>query len=383
MQIKEQPIPYQLLYRITDRYVKEEIIFFDIETTGFSAATSYVYLIGCAYYQDGSYQLIQWLSDKIEEESELLTRFFTFVQKYKLLVHYNGTAFDLPFLLTRCQKLKLPYNFDAIDSLDIYKQIIPYKKNLPLNNLKLKTVEHFLDISRKDQLDGATLIKIYTKYVALHALHRLCTTESIHVSKESGLPTIGEDHPEELLSLLLLHNAEDVMNLLPVCSMLVYSELFSMSAEFINATDCGNGIELILWLQLPLTSPIRWSFPASEDPAYHVVIQACEQEVKIQIPIYQGTLKFFFDNYKDYYYLPVEDIAVHKSVGEYVDKEFRQNARPNTCYTKKEGRFLPQKLKLITPCFYFDYKDKISWFELTPNFLNDRELIKIYLSSLS
>ena len=31
----------------------EQILFLDIETTGFTSRTSYLYMIGCAYYQAG------------------------------------------------------------------------------------------------------------------------------------------------------------------------------------------------------------------------------------------------------------------------------------------------------------------------------------------
>ena len=41
----------------------------------------------------------------------------------------------------------------------------------------------------------------------------------------------------------------------------------------------------------------------------------------------QDTLKYFYDNYKDYFYLPKEDTAIHKSVATYVDKDFRQKAK--------------------------------------------------------
>ena len=35
-----------------------EVLFIDIETTGFTAARSQLYLIGCAFYQEGNWQLI-------------------------------------------------------------------------------------------------------------------------------------------------------------------------------------------------------------------------------------------------------------------------------------------------------------------------------------
>jgi len=51
-------------------------IYFDIETTGLSAQSSYVYLIGCAYEEDGIYYLTQWMCTEPSEEKELLRLFF-------------------------------------------------------------------------------------------------------------------------------------------------------------------------------------------------------------------------------------------------------------------------------------------------------------------
>ena len=56
---------------------------------------------------------------------------------------------------------------------------------------------------------------------------------------------------------------------------------------------------------------------------------------------------------------------MHKSVASYVDKEHRRQATAATCYTRHEGSFLPQYEELISPSFKHDYKEKISYFELT------------------
>ena len=66
-----------------------------------------------------------------------------------------------------------------------------------------------------------------------------------------------------------------------------------------------------------------------------------ENRLCLSIELLEGTLKHFYPNYKDYYYLIYEDTAIHKSVGMYVDKQFRKPARASNCYTKKEGLFLP------------------------------------------
>ena len=52
-------------------------------------------------------------------------------------------------------------------------------------------------------------------------------------------------------------------------------------------------------------------------------------------------LKHFYKDYHNYYYLPKEDRAIHKSVGCYVERQYRRTAKASTCYVKKEGIFLP------------------------------------------
>ena len=37
----------------------EDLLFFDIETTGFSGDYTHLYLIGCTYFQKGTWHLIQ------------------------------------------------------------------------------------------------------------------------------------------------------------------------------------------------------------------------------------------------------------------------------------------------------------------------------------
>ena len=127
----------------------KDLLFFDIETTGFSGDTSQLYLIGCTYHDGFGWKLIQWFADSRESERELLTAFFTFMERFKILVHFNGDGFDIPYLLKCCRRLELPYNFDCIKSVDIYKKIKPYRKLLGLENMKQKSIEQFLRLARE------------------------------------------------------------------------------------------------------------------------------------------------------------------------------------------------------------------------------------------
>ncbi|HEX3023441.1 MAG TPA: ribonuclease H-like domain-containing protein, partial [Lachnospiraceae bacterium] len=61
-----------LPYSFQNEYKLEEILFFDIETTGFSPESTLLYLIGCIYYQGGSWQITQWFADDNESEQNIL-----------------------------------------------------------------------------------------------------------------------------------------------------------------------------------------------------------------------------------------------------------------------------------------------------------------------
>ena len=50
----------------------------------------------------------------------------------------------------------------------------------------------------------------------------------------------------------------------------------------------------------------------------------------MKMPLLEGTLKYYYPDYKNYYYLPLEDEAVHKSVGVYVDRPAGKKPKPPT-----------------------------------------------------
>lgn len=92
---------------------------------------------------------------------------------------------------------------------------------------------------------------------------------------------------------------------------------------------------------------------------------AAGNALELSIRLYEGTLKYYYPNYKDYYYLIYEDTAVHKSVGEYVDRDARIKATKETCYTKKSGVFLPQPEPVWIPEFKTSSKDRTGFFEFS------------------
>lgn len=336
----------------------EKILFIDIETTGFTAKSSSLYLIGAAYYHDGCWYIKQWFAERYDEEQALLNDFFSFASDYTHLIHFNGNNFDLPYLLQKCEIYKLSHNFDNFAGIDIYKRIYPYKSFLHVPNCKQKTLEELLNIDREDVYNGGELIGVYHEYV--------------------------KNPSEEACHFLLLHNSEDMKGMLQILPLLAFYDLFngSIKAKKVQSNRYvdyhgHDRMELLMKLELPTPLPIALS--NLSNGCYF----SCERtEGILKVPVYEEEMKYFYSNYKDYYYLPAEDTALHKSVSSFVDKEHRIQATAATCYTRKYATYLPQWDIFIEPFFKRNYKSKDLFFELTDEFKTDRALFSRYAQYL-
>lgn len=336
----------------------ETLLFFDIETTGFSAGRSALYLIGCLYKKADGWNMIQWFADTPDAEEDLLHAFFAFLRPFRSLVHFNGDSFDIPYIQKRCARYGLPYDFTSIDSIDIYKRIGPYRKLLSMDSMKQKAVESFLGVSRTDIYSGGELIKVYEDYL--------------------------DSHSPSLLDLLLLHNEDDLKGMPSLLPVLSYPDFFQGSFSLAAWNLCRetdpHGTPRPL-LKLTCESPFPVPVPVHADiPPVCCLVR--QNQLLLSIQLFEGTLKHFYPNYKDYYYLIYEDTAVHKSVGEYVDKAARTKATAKTCYTKKEGLFLPQFAPLWEPAMKKELKDKISYASLSDISFQDPVSFQCYLAQI-
>jgi len=334
---------------------KEDIIFFDIETTGFSARSTALYLIGVIYYKNDTWNITQWFSENIQNEAIVLASFFEFIQDYKTIVHFNGEGFDIPYLISKLAKYNLPYSFKDFKSFDIFKHTRKVHKLLKLDNYKQKTIERYLGITRTDKFSGGELINVYNRYL------------------------ITND--EEALHLLLLHNKEDIIGMLQLLPILSYSPItegkYAINSIETNTVTDFDGLtskETIFIGTLDTTIPKRVSF--GNDQFY---LTAVNNSLKLRVKVYTGELKYFYSNYKDYFYLPDEDTSIHKSIAFYVDKNYRTKAKAANCYSKKTGMFLPQFDEIVNPYFKIDYNDKLTYFELEESFIGNNKIQKSYI----
>ncbi len=340
-------------YPIESFCIPKQTLFIDIETTGLYAKSSSLYLIGCIYYHQDEknpcWHTIQWFAANYEEEEAVLRAFADFAKDFHYLIHFNGNQFDIPYLERKLEQYNIDFAIRDFEGIDIYRRIAPYKTFLKLPNCKQKTIESFLSAEREDTYSGGELIEIYHDYVLTHE--------------------------EEKEHFLLLHNEDDIKGMFDVVAALNIPDLFhnplkvvKVQANYYNDIHQQRFPEIVMTLKLSCNLPAEISYGAN-----NCYFTGFGREGKLRVPIYEEELKYFYSNYKDYYYLPNEDTAIHKSVASFVDKEFREQALASNCYTKKTSSYLPQWDVVFTPFFKREYKSKELFFELTDEFKTKRD----------
>ena len=388
---------------------KEDIAFLDIETTGLSANASSLYLIGLMYFEGKKkkWSLCQWFADNYHSEKEMLQDFLSDLSSYRYLYHFNGKTFDIPYLMKKCTRhaVSIPESCKTLlsdttgrFSIDLLSKIRSLRHTLLLEKCNQTSVERWLDLKRTDIFSGKDLISVYSEYMQKKLLE--------------------PENASKLEQVLLLHNHDDIAMMLELCSILTYDEYFSdacrnrlLSDRYPQTFNAVMPDDHILQLDFSLPSmvpkelfltacyPDADRYPLSQPNAQ---ITLKNTTATLLLPIYHGTLKYFIPNYKEYYYLPEEDTAMHKSVGQFVDKTQRRQATASTCYLKKTGVFLPslskkkkktgispekisagqnQTEEALPELFTKDYKDSLTFYRLPKDFQTNAAFWRTYLSS--
>ena len=332
----------------------KDLLFLDIETTGLSPANSNLYMIGVVYNEDGIWCYRQFFAEKYEEEYQILKEFTDFARNFKLFIHYNGNRFDLPYLTKKCEHFSLDFDISSFGGVDIYRRIAGYRDLLGLPDMKQKTVEEYLGIDRDDIYSGGELISRYHDYVCY-----------------------GD---EKLLTELILHNRDDIKGMLSVIQMLAYPDMFlrpvrvmGVKANYFKAPDGRRSQEIIMRLRFGAALPVPLSFRG-----LGCYFSGDGTDGALKVPLYDEEMKYFYANFKDYYYLPAEDIAIHKSIAGFVDKDHRKQAVAADCYTRKKSLFLPEWDMVFTPFYKREYRSREIFFELTDEFKKSRSGFNMY-----
>ncbi|MGI6055426.1 MAG: ribonuclease H-like domain-containing protein [Bilifractor sp.] len=372
MRKRQEAADRHLTDKIREYFPEDDAVLFDIETTGLSWKSSHVYLIGVLYCSGGEWRMAQWFLDRPSEEKNLLQMFGDFLfglQKGRSgnseggedysenardaedagnsggvrLLHFNGNLFDLPYIRHKCEFYGLPDPFEEMKSVDIYREVRPFQKLLGLPSMKQKDVEQFLGIEREDRYSGGDLIPVYRRYL--------------------------ESRDEALLNLLFLHNHDDVAGMADILPALSYPLFFgggfrlSGEAEMISGENSPERQMMRLHAEADHAFPVPASMTGKEEgAALQLGCGGDPRGADLLVDARKTEMKHFFADYRNYFYLPDEDRAIHRDVAIFVDPEHREKARAATCYQKACGTFLPQLSGQIEPVFYTDYKAKPAYF---------------------
>lgn len=357
-------------------YDCKQILLFDIETTGLSASKSYLYLIGCSYYSEDGYQLIQWFAENPNEELELLKQFVTFATSFSVCIHFNGNTFDIPYLTHKCRSYNLNPCFTEFVSIDLYRVARGLKSLLGLSRCNQTSMEERIGLKRVDQLNGRELIRIYTEYVGLAKLEQLQNQRAVN-SFDQDSPNDPNGHSaKDRRHLMLLHNEEDLLGLIKLTSLLHYEQCFTGDYQIQNIMlDAQNRICFELQAKEPFPIPFEYEKESLQ-------LSGSEMQCTLRIPLFEGTLKHYIEDYKNYFYLPLEDTIVHKSIAGSMDSSYRVRATKDTCYVKKTALFLPQYRPLITPVFQQTRTDGVLYFECSDERLLDETFLRMYIKHL-
>lgn len=325
--------------KVDSDYLKtlpEKSIFFDIETTGFSAKTASIYMIGVAFKEsDSEFKIIQWFAEVQKEEVLLIKEFFKLIEDFEELFHFNGQTFDIPFVreIAYIHSIPVPDKCEVLfteRSHDMLKLIRPLKKFLGLDSLKQKNLECFLGIDREDEYDGGRLIEVYKEFLRLQA---------------------DDPKRDELKRLLLLHNYCDMEGMLSVYEILSYRDLVlsdslkefgdNFEVESIERGDTYLSINLRYRSMFPVEKHLSDGVlvDSTSDKKYELALM--ENQVELTLPIADTSLNYYFDNYKDYYFIPSENRVIHKSLAEFIGKNLKQKACKENCFSVLESEFVP------------------------------------------
>lgn len=323
---------------------QDDFVIFDIETTGLAASHHRIYAISLlCFYADCDEGHLHYLqAESLDDEAELLTLAHSLAAGFNTLISYNGAAFDLPFLEKRCVALRLPLSFAPTRHIDVYRLLFPYRHTLFPGGMKQVQLEEALGHTRSEFIGGGEVIEYFFIYLQTRS-------------------QAAFDH-------LFRHNTDDVYGL---TVLLQYGYLFHLQDPLFWSDSVGFRLNrqeernlctfTAEQLPFPASLTLSWTLPFSPDSGLApATLTLSRQQLTLSLPLQQNSLYYFFDDYRNYDYLPEEDMAIHRSLSCFVDKQHRRRATKSTAYIKKSDTFVP----LVTippqdvPLFYHRYQSE-------------------------
>lgn len=283
--------------------LKSSYFLLDIETTGLLKNNHAIICIGVIYKDnDGQVKSTQWFAENKCEEAQVLKHFLAFCSSYQKVCTYNGSSFDIPFILSR-----LIYHDLAPDPFKTLL-VMDFKRILGKLNLNRGSLEQLLGYCRTTSVTGKELVKLYN----LHETN----------PQPSYQKVIIDHNLDELRSQLVLHEFYLIVLRLPDYKLLS------------QKTD-----ENYLYIQLQTTfNPHTRCSLAMQD--IHLSWTSNSSIITLRILLHHEALKKYLTPVKDYFFIKDQNQIVHKSIAQFIPKSLKQKLSPKDCYITQSGTFI-------------------------------------------
>ena len=145
---------------------RERIVFLDTETTGVQGGTGICpFLVGLGYFIDDNFQMVQFFIRDFDEEPSMLLALGELLQRFDLVVTYNGAAFDIPLLETRFTLSRLDNPIAEMSHFDLLFTARRLWRN-GHGSCRLSALEReLLSFMRGPDIPGAMIPRAYFDYL--------------------------------------------------------------------------------------------------------------------------------------------------------------------------------------------------------------------------
>ena len=242
-------------------------------------------------HNESGVRLISWISEQESDEYEMLTALSDALDSIRRIITFNGNAFDLPHLHQKYKAFDLMDPLQGKQYLDLMLRLKPISRFLALPSGKLADFAGFLHLAQPDASDEASF--------RFHP-----GAEDKH---EASTPN-------------------DALYTLECMSLLHYADFLDQGARIREVTTDEERV--IFRLHYPDGFPVGFSV---HDSGFHLRFSE-DGTVLLSSRICNGSIRYYHTDVKNYWYLPLEGYAIHKSAAQYVDKSRREKAVRENCY---------------------------------------------------
>lgn len=171
-------LPDNLLAAISDGAIQRsspaEWAFLDTETTGLAGGSgTYAFLVGVGRVTAEGFRVRQFFMRDYGEEASLLSALAAHLEPFRVLITYNGRAYDQPLLETRYRMSRFRPPFDRMQHLDLLFGARRLWK-LRFESCRLVDLENqILGVERQGDLPGEMIPYVYFEYLRKREAFRL------------------------------------------------------------------------------------------------------------------------------------------------------------------------------------------------------------------